>query len=130
MVARNPEYPEVGNQEVSMKSKYFVPAATMIAGLLVWIVFLILCEKGDVMNEWPRWLGAVFCLVSGVLIVYSGIRCKRIDGPGAGGFVRTAVLLVMAAVTWWRIGVDFAIILAAAAVVMGVIALRGCRTVC
>ena len=111
-----------------MKSKYFVPASTMIAGLLVWIVFLILCEKGDVMSTWPRWLGAVFCLVSGALIVYSGIRCKQIDGPGAGGIVRTAVLLVMAAVTWWRIDLAFAIILAAAAVVMGFIAPRGCRT--
>jgi hypothetical protein len=34
----------------------------------------------------------------------------------------------MAAVTWWRMGVDFAAVLAAAAVVMGVIAPKGCRT--
>ena len=110
-----------------MTSKFFVPVATMIAGILVWVAFLVLCETGDVMNEWSKWLGAGFCLATGGLVVFSGIRCRQVGGPRVGSIVRTILLIIMAAITYWRIDVVFAGVLAAAAIVTGILAIMGDR---
>ena len=110
-----------------MRSKYFIPAATMIAGLIVWVVLIVLHETVDAVGKHPLKLGAGLCLVAGGLIARSGLRCRQVNGPRLGNIVRTGLLIVMAAVTWWRIGAIAAIVLLVAAVVTGVLALMGSR---
>jgi len=110
-----------------MTSKFFIPVASMFAGILVWVAFLVLCETGDVMNEWSKWLGAGFCLAAGGLVAFSGFRCRQVGGPRIGNIVRTVMLIVMAAITYWRIDVVLAGVLAAAAIFTIIFALLGQR---
>ena len=55
-----------------MDSKFFVPIATMLGGLVVFVAFAIwyaLSGKPDTLSPW---LVAGVCLVAGGLILFSG----------------------------------------------------------
>ncbi|MBU8920409.1 MAG: hypothetical protein KOO63_00985 [Bacteroidales bacterium] len=96
-----------------MKSKFFIPAATVIVGVLVWVAFLLLCEKGKIAIEQLKYLGVGFSLVVAGLMVYSGFSCRQVGGPRYGNIIRTAMLIIMAAITYWRIDIIPAVLLAA-----------------
>jgi hypothetical protein len=113
-----------------MKNKFFLPASTMLASLLVWIVFLILHEKGVRLNGQPLWLDAGLCLIAAVLMVLSAFSCRHVRGPRIGNFIRTALLAIMAAITGWRAGIAETTVLVLAAIVVGVVALMGTKPKC
>ncbi len=106
-----------------MEKKLIIPAATFLVGLAAWIVLFILFltnDWGSLSAAWPRWtLG----LLPGALIAYSGIHCRQVGGPKIGNIVRSGVLLVLAVITWWKVGALAAIILLVAALVTGALAI-------
>ena len=55
-----------------MDSKFFVPIATMLGGLALWVAFLIWHAAAAKTGGAP-WLDATLCLVAGGLIVFSGV---------------------------------------------------------
>jgi hypothetical protein len=106
------------------KNKFFLPASTMLASLLVWIVFLIF-HKGQ-----SQWLGPGLSLAAGGLMVFSAYICRHVRGPRIGNFIRTGLLVIMTAITGWRGGIADTVVLALAAIVVGVVALVGTRKQC
>jgi hypothetical protein len=106
-----------------MEKKFFVPAVSMLAGVFVWIVFLVFHETVGEVNGWSTWLEMGLCLAAGGLIVFSGFRCRQVGGPRIGNIVRTIFLIVMTAITYWRVGNVVAAMPAAAAIVTGVLVL-------
>jgi hypothetical protein len=110
-----------------MDKKFYLPIATMLAGILVWVVFLILHETGLDMHEHTLRMAAGLCLAAAGLIVFSGIRCRQVDGPRVGNVVRTGLLIIFAAITWWRAGIVIAGLPALGAVVTGILAIMGKR---
>jgi hypothetical protein len=105
-----------------MKNKFFLPASTMLASLIVWVVFLILHP-----DKQSLWLGAGLCLASGGLMVFSAFSCRHMRGPRIGNFIRTGLLVIMAAITCWRAGIVETALLALAAIVTSVLALMGTK---
>jgi hypothetical protein len=57
-----------------VEDKYVVPIATMLAGLVVWIAFLIWHAVAASSNEWSPWLEAGLCLAAGGLVAFSAFR--------------------------------------------------------
>jgi hypothetical protein len=110
-----------------MDKKYFVPVATMLAGVLVGVVFVILRETSGLVNDKSLWTGAGFCLATGGFMVFSGLRCRQVGGPRVGNIVRTVLLIITAGITCLRAGIFGAGILAAAAIVTGVFFLTGSK---
>jgi hypothetical protein len=55
-----------------MDSRYFVPIATMLGGLGVFVAFAIWYAARGKSMALSRWLVAGVCLVAGGLIVFSG----------------------------------------------------------
>lgn len=110
-----------------MKNKFFIPASTMLASLLIWAVFLILHEKGVKLYGQSLWLDAGLCLVVAGLMVLSAFSCRHVRGPRIGNFIRTGLLVILAAITCWRAGIAETILLAIAAIVVGVMALMGTK---
>jgi hypothetical protein len=55
-----------------MDSKYFLPIATMLAGIVVFVVFAIAHALAAKPNAWSPWLLSGVCLAAGGLIVFSG----------------------------------------------------------
>jgi hypothetical protein len=55
-----------------MDSKFFVPIATMLGGLGVFVAFAIWYALAGKAAAWSPWLVAGVCLVAGGLIVFSG----------------------------------------------------------
>jgi hypothetical protein len=53
-------------------SKFFVPIATMLAGIVVFIAFAIWNAMAGRHNAWSPWPAAAVCLLAGGLIVFSG----------------------------------------------------------
>jgi hypothetical protein len=104
-----------------LKNKFFLPASSMLASLLVWIVFLIF-HKGQ-----SQWFGTCFCLAAAGLMVFSAYICRHVRGPRIGNFIRTGLLVTMTAITGWRGGIADTVVLALAAIVVGVVALVGPR---
>jgi hypothetical protein len=103
-----------------MKNKFFIPASTMLASLLVWVAFLILHGQS-------LWLGLGLCLASGGLMVFSAFSCRHVRGPRIGNFIRTGLLVIMTAITCWRAGIVETVVLALAAIVTGVLSLMGTK---
>ena len=99
-----------------MLRKYLVPAGTMLIGLAVWVVLIVLNETVDSVSKHPIRVGVVLCLVAGVLFVFSALRCRQAGGPRIGLVIRTALLLAMAGITWWRVSIVGAIVLLVAAI--------------
>lgn len=55
-----------------MDSRYFVPIATMLAGIGVFIVFAVWNAFVGKSNAWSLWPATGVCLVAGGLILFSG----------------------------------------------------------
>ncbi len=55
-----------------MDSKFIVPIAAMLAGVVVFIAFAIWHAVAGGPNAWSPRLAAGTCLVAGALIVFSG----------------------------------------------------------
>jgi hypothetical protein len=107
-----------------MQKKFIVPATTMILGLLTWVAFLITRAK---VPGLPAGIGAVLCLVAGGLIVFSAFRCRKVNGPRGGNIFRSALLAVLAGVTFWRAGmVEGAFLTLGAAAVLALVFMRPC----
>lgn len=103
-----------------MEKKYIVPASTMLAGILVWVIFLIVYPQEQITSI----AEASIAIICGGLIIFSAVRCRRVGGPKAGNFFRTGLLIVMAVITYWLIGMKAAIILLAASLVVLMLALK------
>ena len=109
------------------KNKFFLPASTMLASLITWIIFLILHEKCIIPDGQSLWLGLGLCMASGGLMVFSAFSCRHVRGPRIGNFIRTGLLAIMAAITCWRAGIIETTVLALAAIITGVLALMGTK---
>jgi len=107
-----------------LKHKLFVPASTFLAGLIIWILFLLLPVPNTGNAEGFNWIGILFCLVIAGLFYYSAIRCRRATGGRTGNTVRAGTLSVMAIFTFFKIGFYTAVILAIAAMLVGFMAYK------
>ncbi|NQV49870.1 MAG: hypothetical protein HQ507_05215 [Candidatus Marinimicrobia bacterium] len=105
-----------------LKHKLFVPASTFLSGLILWIIFLLLPTTN---TGGFNWIGILFCLGVAGLFTYSAIRCRRATGGRTGNRVRAGVLSFMAIITFFKIGFYTAVILAFAAVIIGIMAFNG-----
>lgn len=108
-----------------MEKKFVVPAISFVAGVLIWVAFFILNEVGSLVQRLAPWLEVALCLVVGGVILFSALRCHQVGGPRVGSVVRAAVLLLMAMLTFWKVGNMAAGILLVAAIVTGARALVG-----
>jgi ABC-type iron transport system FetAB permease component len=57
-----------------MEDKYIVPIAAMLAGLGIWVVYLIVRALSSSVKAWPTQAETGLCLFAGGLIVFSGVR--------------------------------------------------------
>jgi hypothetical protein len=101
-----------------MEKRFIVPAVTMLVGLIVWILFLLM----NIM-EWSVNLSLgieiAIGLAVGGLVVFSGVRCLRVGGPRAGIYFRSGLLFLLAVLTYWKIGMEAAVVLLIAAIAAG-----------
>ena len=100
-----------------MFKKFKVPILTMLASVIVWLVFIIFHSR---IRNPKAAIGC--CLLSVVLMIVSAVTCKLLNGPRIGSIVRAGVLVVMALITVWVVDLFTARIFLAAAVVPGVLA--------
>ena len=84
-----------------MDRKFVFPVATMLGGLGLWIALVILRPAGFGPVHDLQWPAPALCILSGALILVSGIRCATAGGPLSGQLVRLAVLLGLAAYARW-----------------------------
>ncbi|MFA7331383.1 MAG: hypothetical protein WC326_09960 [Candidatus Delongbacteria bacterium] len=111
-----------------MTNKFFLPAATFLSGFGLWLAYLAWTEWSCAVGEQPAWWGVGVCLLVGGLVVFSARACNRAGGPVLGSYVRGGLLLVLAALTVWRIGWLAGGVLALAALGVGCLACgAGCR---
>ncbi len=95
-----------------MEKKYIVPASTLIAGILIWVIFLIVYSKDEVTLLSEVLLG----VISGGLLLFSAFRCRKVGGPKGGNIFRASLLLIMAILTYRLIGINAAVLLLAASI--------------
>jgi hypothetical protein len=103
-----------------MERKFIVPATTFLGGIIVWLYFFFFV----VLDQSIVWIELTFGIVIGGLIVISAFACRRAEGPKSGNIFRRSILLIMALLIFWKIGISAAIILLAAAVFTLLIALN------
>jgi len=108
-----------------MEDRYKLPAATMLAGLFVWLAFLALHLTVRPVAALAPWLGVVLCACVGGLVAFSGFRCRQVGGPTLGNIVRTGLSLVLSALSAWLFGWLAAGVLLVAACVTAALALVG-----
>lgn len=95
-----------------MEKKYIIPASTLIAGILIWGIFLMVYSKDEVTLLSEVLLG----LISGGLLLFSAYRCRKVGGPKGGNIFRASLLLIMAVLTYWLIGTNAAVLILAASI--------------
>ncbi len=103
-----------------MEKKYIIPASTLFAGIIVWVIFLILYTKDEMTFLSEVLLG----LITGGLLVFSAFRCRRVGGPKGGNIFRASLLFLMAILTFWLVGITAAILLLAASIVILFVVLK------
>jgi hypothetical protein len=103
-----------------MEKKYIIPASTLIAGILIWVIFLIVYTKNEITLISELSLG----IITGGLLIFSAFRCRRVGGPKAGNIFRASLLFIMAVLTYWLIGMTAAILLLAASIVILLLVLK------
>ena len=108
-----------------MEKRFVVPAVSFIAAFLIWVAFFVLHVVGGWVQELAPWLKVALCLVVSGLILFSGVRCYQVGGPRVGGIVRSVVLLLMAVLTFWKVGIVAACVLLTAAIILGARSLTG-----
>ena len=106
-----------------MEKKFIVPAVTFLAGIFTWVAFLVLHESGGGVSDNSLLMDAGLCLVAGGLITFSAARCRRVGGPRIGNIIRTGVLIVMTAITFWRADAVTACVLMVATILAGIMVL-------
>jgi len=106
-----------------MEKRFIVPAVSFLAAVLIWIVFFVVYLSSSLLQGPSHWLTSGFSLLTGGLVLFSGIGCHRAGGPRVGSIVRGSVLLVLSLLTFWKVGVIEACILLAGSVTLGFLAL-------
>jgi hypothetical protein len=100
-----------------MEKRFIIPAVSFLAGLVIWIAALLVIETGSFILSQELLLG----LITGGLIFFSAYRCKKADGPRGGNIFRTIILLVLATLSYFFIGIASAMMLLAAAVATSIL---------
>ncbi len=108
-----------------MSNRFLLPAATMLVGIIIWVVFIVLHGANGWVHELSPWSDLAASLLAGGLIVYSGIRCRQVGGPRVGQIIRTCILLFMAIYTLLKLTVSAGILLILAAAPTAFMALQG-----
>jgi hypothetical protein len=103
-----------------MKNRFFVPAVTFLTALIVWVTFFVAHLMDASVQEWAPWVTTVLSLGVGCLMLLSAVSCHRAGGPRVGGFVRSSMLLIMALLTFWKVGAIAAGIMLALAILIAV----------
>ena len=103
-----------------MEKKFILPAATFLAGIIIWLYFFFFTES----DKSVVWIELIFGIIIGGLIVISAFACRRAEGPKSGNIFRSGILLIMSLLTFWKIGISAAIILLTASVITLLIALN------
>lgn len=104
------------------KHKLFLPGVSFVAGLVLWIIYLL--WNGNASNP-NMGVGIGFCLVIGAVFVYSAVQCRIATGGRLGNRIRAGVLLVMTLINFFQAGMYPAAILAIAGIIVGVMAYTG-----
>lgn len=104
------------------KPKLFLPVISFLAGLLLWIVFLV---WGNPDTPGLQWVGSLFCLVIAGVFYYSAVQCRIATGGLKGNKVRAIALLLMTIFTSFQSALYGAIILGIATLVIGDMARKG-----
>ena len=107
-----------------MEKKFIIPAVTMLAGLVTWIILFVLAGFGTGEAAWSPLMVIGLALAAAGLIVISGFSCRQVGGPRAGLFFRSAILLVTAVLSGWKLGILPAGLLLAASVAMGILTVK------
>lgn len=107
-----------------MEKKFIVPATTMLAGIITWIILLLLKGK----NDDALWLELIFSIAAGSLIFFSAVRCKKAEGPLGGNIFRTILLIALAALSYFFIGGVSAVILLIAAIATTILVISNLRS--
>jgi len=103
-----------------MEKKYIIPASTLIAGILIWVIFLIVYTKDEMTFISELFLG----LITGGLLIFSAFRCRRVGGPKGGNIFRASLLFVIAVLSYWLIGITAAILLLVSSIVVFFVAIK------
>lgn len=103
-----------------MERKFILPATTFLAGIIIWLYFFFFGGT----DQPVVWVDLTFGILIGGLIVISAFACRRAEGPKSGNIFRSGILLIMALLTFWKIGISAAIILFSASVITLLIALN------
>ncbi|HSD63400.1 MAG TPA: hypothetical protein VLB50_06360 [Ignavibacteriaceae bacterium] len=103
-----------------MERKYIVPAITLIAGVLIWVFFLLFYSRDEITPASEVSLG----IITGGLLVFSAYRCRRVGGPKGGNIFRASLLFIVAVLSFWMIGITSAILMLGAAAVILFLALK------
>lgn len=103
-----------------MKNRFFVPAVTFITALISWVIFFVAHLMDASVQEWAPWVTIFLSLGVGSLMLLSAVSCHKAGGPRVGGFVRSSMLLIMALLTFWKVGVIAAGIMLTLAILIAV----------
>lgn len=103
-----------------MEKKYIIPASTLFAGIIVWVIFLLFFTKGEMTLIAEVASG----IIIGGLFIFSAIRCRLVDGPKGGNIFRFSLLFIMAILSYWLLGTAAAILLMIASIIILSIALK------
>jgi hypothetical protein len=105
-----------------LKPKLFLPFISFLAGLSLWIVFLV---WGNPETPELQWVASLFCLGIAGVFYYSAVQCRIATGGHKGNQVRAVALLLMAIFTYFQSALYGAIILGFAGLVIGDMARKG-----
>jgi hypothetical protein len=103
-----------------MEKKFILPATTFLAGIIIWLYFFFFIDS----DQPIVWIELTLGIIISGLIVFSAYTCRRAGGPKSGNMFRTGILLVLASLTFWKIGNSAAIILLAASLITLLIVLN------
>jgi len=104
-----------------MEKKFIVPATTMLAGIIVWVMLLLVNSPG---GNAP-WMELLLGITAGGFIYFSAVRCKKAGGPRGGNIFRTILLLAFAVLSYLFIGTASAVVLLIAGIVTSLLIFNG-----
>jgi hypothetical protein len=105
-----------------MDRKFIIPISSMLLGLGVWLTYFVARKFSSAVRDWPPRAELAVALVTGALIVFSGFTCLMARGPAVGQVVRAGLLLILAGLTYWKVGAQAAAVLLFGALVLAVLA--------
>lgn len=107
-----------------MEKKFILPASTMLIGIIGWSIFLLIFNSDQITLLQELIVG----ISIGGLIVFSAVTCRGAGGPRNANIFRTVLLVIMAIITYWVIGVVGGSILVFSALITGLIVLSTKKT--